>query len=150
MGQSLSNILIHGVFSTKNRAPWISCGIRPKLHAYLGGLLRNQGCCPLEIGGVEDHVHVLFILARTVTVADGISILKANSSRWLKSQGHDLEPFQWQSGYGAFSVDSSQVEVVRRYIREQESHHRQACFQEEYRSFLREHGIQFDEKYVWD
>ena len=69
MGQSLSNILIHGVFSTKNRTPWISYGIRPKLHAYLGGILRNQGCCPLEIGGVEDHVHVLFILARTVTVA---------------------------------------------------------------------------------
>ena len=113
-------------------------------------IIRKLGCWPIEIGGVEDHVHVLFGLARTISAAEMVSTLKANSSKWMKSQGEDGKEFQWQAGYAVFSVDPFNVDVLCNYIRNQEEHHRIKSFQDEYREILGAHGIPFEEKYVWD
>jgi len=150
MPQSLSRVLVHLVFGTKDRVPWILREIRSELHAYLGGIIRNHGCWPMEIGGVEDHVHVLLGLARTMSAAEIVSILKANSSKWIKGKRWDLRGFQWQAGYAVFSVDPFNTDALCHYIRNQEEHHRARSFQDEYREFLKVHGIQFEEKYVWE
>ena len=150
MPQSLSRVLVHLVFGTKNRVPWILQETRSELHAYLGGIIRNHGCWPIEIGGVHDHVHVLLGLARTVSVAEIVASLKANSSKWIKGKRGDLNQFQWQAGYAAFSVDPLNLDALVNYIRNQKEHHRSKSFQDEYREFLKAHGIQFEEKYVWE
>lgn len=150
MPQSLSRVLLHCVFGTKGRVPWIDGKIRCELHAYLGGIIRNYGCWPIEIGGVEDHVHILLGLARTLSVAEVVSVLKANSSKWIKSKDQDLQEFQWQAGYAVFSVKPSDLDPLRKYIQNQEEHHRGKSFQDEYREFLFEHGISFQEKYLWE
>ena len=148
MPQSLSNILLHLVFSTKNRTPWLSPEIRNELYPYLGAVLRNNGCTPLQIGGVEDHVHILFVLPRTTTVAQVVEKAKTSSSKWAKGKG--VPAFAWQSGYGAFSVGPSEKETIIKYIQGQEEHHRRQDFQDELRGMLEEAGVMFDERYVWD
>ena len=151
MPQSLARIVLHVVFSTKHRTPFLAdASLRLRLHAYMAGVLQNSGCEPIFINGVEDHVHVLCNLSRTVTVAKMVEELKTGSSKWMKQQGPACSDFHWQGGYSAFSVSQSNVEAVRGYIAGQEEHHRKMSFQDELRTLCQKHGIQIDEKYVWD
>lgn len=138
----------HLVFSTKNREPWLTKGVSDELHPYLGGCLRSLNAFPTEVGGVEDHVHVLFGLPATVALADLVMDLKRHSSLWLKKE-QSLESFAWQEGYGAFTVSASAVERVRSYIRNQEEHHRTTTFQEEYLLFLEKAGVEYKPEYLW-
>jgi REP element-mobilizing transposase RayT len=150
MPQSLSYLLVHIVFSTKDRAPLLDASVRPGLHAYLATVARNSDCECFRVGGVEDHVHLAVRLSRTLTMANLIEELKTSSSKWLKTQSPALAHFAWQRGYGAFSVGPSDLEALRQYINTQEEHHRKVTFQEEYRAFLTKYGVAFDERYMWD
>jgi REP element-mobilizing transposase RayT len=150
MPQSLSFLLVHVVFSTKDREPLIHADVRPSVHAYLATVARNAGCDCYRVGAVEDHVHLAIRLARTITVADLVSDLKSGSSKWLKTQSDDLAGFAWQRGYGAFSVGPSDLNSLCEYIDNQESHHATRTFQDEFRAFLAKYQIEYDERYVWD
>ncbi len=151
MAQSLAKILLHMVFSTKERRPFLKDPmLREGLHRYLGGILTNLDCQPLIVGGVEDHVHLLFTQSRTATAAEVVKELKRGSSVWLKAKGPEWDDFAWQGGYGVFSIGQSQVDDVCAYIAGQEEHHRKISFQEELRRFLQRYEIAFDERYVWD
>lgn len=150
MSQSLSSVILHIIFSTKNREPWIDAALRPRLHAYLATVGRDNGSEVYRVGGTADHVHLVATLSRTVTQAKLLEEIKKHSSRWVKEVDPQYGQFAWQRGYGTFSVSRSQLDSVIRYIDGQEEHHRNVTFQEEYRSFLTKHGIEFDEHYVWD
>lgn len=151
MPQSLAKILVHTVFSTKDRRPFLrDPALRAELHRYLGGVLTNLDCQPVIVGGVEDHVHLLCALSRTCDAAAMVKEVKRGSSLWLKTKGPDLDTFAWQSGYGIFSIGFSQIAAVRRYIGGQEEHHRKVSFQDEFRALLKRYEIEFDERYVWD
>ncbi|MFO0959409.1 MAG: IS200/IS605 family transposase [Isosphaeraceae bacterium] len=150
MPQSLDCCYIHVIFSTKDRQPLIGPAMQSRLHDYIGGILRADGCPLLAVGGMPDHVHLLVSLGRNMAIADLLRIVKANSSRWIHREFPALSGFAWQSGYGAFSVSASNRGRVEEYIHGQAEHHRMVTFQDEYRAFLRRHGIAFDERYVWD
>ena len=150
MPQSLSCILIHLVFSTKNREAVLTRAVQSELHPYLGGVLGKIDCPSVQIGGTEDHVHILFSICRTRTIASIVETVKTSSSKWIKRKGRGFEGFHWQSGYAAFSVSSSEAATVIDYIRNQADHHQKMTFQDEYRKFLNRHKILFDEKYAWD
>jgi REP element-mobilizing transposase RayT len=150
MPQSLARLHIHLIFSTKNRATLITETVRGSLHAYLATVLQNLGCVPVLINSVEDHVHFLFDLARTVSISQVVEDLKKSSSKWIKTQGQPFAEFAWQSGYGAFAVSESHVAAVREYIAYQREHHHRKSFQEEFRQFLERHGVAYDDRYVWD
>ena len=150
MPQSLSSILIHLVFSTKNREPFITEAIESELHPYLAKIFHELKSPSLAINGTSDHIHILFSLARTSVIADVVQEVKTESSKWIKTKGAEFQNFQWQRGYGAFSVGQSQVAEVKRYLARQKFHHRRITFQEEYRKFLKSYGIEYDERYVWD
>ena len=149
MPQSLANIHIHLIFSTKNRHPCLNAEWRPDLWGYLAGALNGQGCHAVKIGGVDDHVHILFDLGRTVALSDVAGQIKTESSKWIKRE-RGAPDFAWQAGYGAFSVSASNVDAVVDYIARQEEHHAKTTFQEEFRAFLTRHGVSWDERYVWD
>ncbi len=151
MPQSLSAVSVHLIFSTKNRAAWLSDpGLRAEVHAYLGGISKELECPPVITGGVEDHVHVVARLGRTITQADWVKELKRVSSLWIKTRAGDLQDFKWQAGYGVFSVSSSKLDAVRDYVIRQEEHHRKVSFRDEFRSFLRRYEVEWDERYVWE
>ena len=150
MPQSLSNLLVHVVFSTKNREPWITGPLAAEIHPYLIGVLNQIGCQSLQVGGMADHVHLFFRLARTQSMAVVVETLKTSSSKWAKTKGPEFLGFRWQSGYGAFSVSQSDADAVVAYIKGQAEHHRKMTFQEEYRRFLDRYQIAYDERYVWD
>ena len=151
MPQSLARVVLHVVFSTKNREPFLKDDdVRNRLHAYMAGVLQRIGCEPILIGGVEDHVHVLCNLSRTVTIAQLVEEAKKSPSKWVKEQGPQYREFFWQTGYGSFSVSQSNVEQVRAYVAAQEEHHRKATFQDELRALCRRHGVEMDERHVWD
>ena len=150
MPQSLARLHIHLVFSTKNREPLLNDAVRDALHAYMATVLQNLGCAPVLINSVEDHAHLLFDLARTVSISQVVEDVKKSSSKWIKTRSREFVGFAWQSGYGAFAVSESNVEAVRAYIANQREHHRTKTFQEEYRAFLERHNVAFDERYVWD
>ena len=150
MPQSLSFLLIHVVFSTKDRAPVLNPSVRSALHAYLATVARNAGCECYRAGGVADHVHLALRVSRTITTAKLVEELKTSSSKWLKTQSPALAAFAWQRGYGAFSVGPSDLDALRHYIDTQEEHHRMRTFQAEYRAFLTKYGFEYDERYVWD
>ena len=150
MPQSLSRILIHLVFSTKNRERVLTPVIQTELHPYLAGMLDNLQCPSLRVGGVQDHVHLFFGLSRTRTIAEVVETVKTSSSKWIKTKGAAFADFHWQSGYGAFSVSQSDAETVAAYIRNQAQHHQKMTFQEEYRRLLERYQVAFDEQYVWD
>jgi REP element-mobilizing transposase RayT len=150
MPQSLSHVIIHIVFSTKFRTPWLVKPVRERAHAYIAAIVRDMGCDCYRAGGVADHVHLAVRLSRTITIAQLVEELKTGSSKWMKTQGDDLKEFTWQRGYSAFSVYYREVDRLLAYIDGQEEHHRQRSFQDEYRDLLVEHGIDFDERYVWD
>jgi REP element-mobilizing transposase RayT len=151
MPQSLAKILVHAVFSTKDRRPFLRDGaLRAEAHSYVGGILSQLDCQPVIVGGVEDHVHFLCAISRTLTIADMIKEVKRGSSAWIKTKRPDLEGFAWQNGYGAFSIGYSQIVAVRDYIANQAEHHRTISFQDEFRTLLARYEIEFDERYVWD
>ncbi len=150
MPQSLSLVVVHVIFSTKNRQPLIDLKLRPKLHAYLATVARNADCECYRVGGVADHVHLAIRLSRKLTIADMIETLKTSSSKWLKIQAHELGAFSWQRGYGCFSTGPTELKALCTYIDNQEKHHRTRTFQEEFRMFLKKYGVEYDEAYVWD
>ncbi len=150
MGQSLVKNYVHIVFSTKYRAPLIHPPYEESLHAYLGGVCKALGCPVLIVGGFTDHVHILCMLSSKIALMTLVQKVKANSSKWMKTQCKSLENFFWQDGYGAFSVNPSQVEVVIRYIKNQHEHHRKKDFKAEYRLILKKYKVAYDEAYVWE
>jgi len=151
MPQSLAKVLVHTVFSTKDRRPLLrDAPLRDELHRYLGGILNHLQCQPIIVGGVEDHVHLLSTVSRTCALAEMVKELKRGSSLWIKELVPGMVDFSWQNGYGIFSIGYSQIEEVQRYISEQEQHHRKYSFQEEFRRLLTRYEIAFDERYVWD
>ena len=151
MAQSLAKILVHTVFSTRVRRPFLrDKPLRDELHHYLGGILVKLDCQPIIVGGVEDHIHFLCALSRTCEAAEMVKEAKRGSSLWLKSKRPELRDFAWQNGYGIFSIGFSQIDATRVYIGGQEEHHRKISFQDELRELLRRYQIEFDERYVWD
>ena len=150
MPQSLCKNFIHLIFSTKNHKPFLKEDIRSEVHTFLGGILRNWDSPSLIIGGVEDHVHIMFMLSKNHALKKIVEEVKTGSSKWIKTKDPNLADFHWQNGYGAFSVSQSNVEAVRTYIANQEEHHRRLSFQDEFREFLKRHEVEYDERYVWD
>ncbi len=151
MPQSLAQILVHTVFSTKERRPILrDADLREEMHRYLGGILNHLECAPIIVGGVEDHVHLLASLSRTCSVAEMVKELKRGSSLWIKGRDPRLCDFTWQAGYGVFSVGYSQIAQVKRYIAGQQEHHVKRSFQDEFRALLKRYQIAYDERYVWD
>jgi putative transposase len=146
MAHSFSRNHVHLVFSTKDRHNSIATEWQQRLWAYLAGICMNHEMIALAVGGTENHVHILFHLPPILALAKAVSLLKANSSKWMSEQGKD---FSWQEGYGAFSVSSSNLDQVVRYIQNQEAHHRKTSFEEEFRGLLQKHGVEYDANYVF-
>ena len=146
MSQSYAQNLVHLVFSTKGRGKFISSEVRRRLWPYIEGICRNIGVVVHAVGGVDDHIHLLIEIPPTISLAKAVGTIKANSSKWMREQGRR---FEWQRGYGAFSVSASNVPAVVRYIRGQENHHRKMNFEAEFVALLTKHGVEFDEKYVF-
>lgn len=149
MPQSLLQVPIHLVFSTKHRRPLIEPEIESELHRYIAGILREYHCPAILVGGASDHVHILHTMGRTISYADMIEEVKKGSSKWVKTKGPRFSDFYWQNGYGGFGVGDG-LEGVKTYIAGQRAHHKTVSFQDEYRAFLRRHNVEFDERYVWD
>ena len=152
MSQSLAKVIVHIVYSTKHRQTWLKDpGFRSELYAYNATVLKNDVDSPaILINGVEDHLHILCLLSRKFALMDLIKASKTETSKWIKKKGVAYADFQWQAGYGAFSVSESDVEQVKRYIAGQEEHHKRISFQDEFREICKRHGIEIDERYVWD
>ncbi len=151
MGQSLVQIYVHLIFSTEQRRPFLEdMAVRDQVHAYLAGICRNLDSPAIIVGGVEDHVHILLRLGKQASVSDVVREVKRDSSKWVKEQARELERFQWQNGYGAFSISPGHVDELRAYIANQEEHHRRESFQDEFRRMCAKYGVEIDERYVWD
>jgi putative transposase len=151
MPQSLSRIWVHIVFSTKDRAPFLrDDGLRDEMFRMLGYHANEAKCPTARVGGWHDHVHILCGLARTITVADLVEVLKTETSKWIKTREPRLSVFHWQNGYGAFSVSQSLVESVIEYLDLQADHHGRMSYQDEFRAICRRHGVDIDERFVWD
>lgn len=149
MGQSLVQNYLHIVFSTKYRKPLINESIEEELHSYLGGICNKLECQVIIVGGYTDHIHILCKLSKKIALMKLVEELKSHSSKWIKTKGENYQNFYWQDGYGAFSVNPSEVDVVIKYIANQKEHHRKKIFQDEYRAFLKKYAVEFDERYVW-
>ena len=150
MGHSYTNLLYHIVFSTKDRRVWLDEETSPRLYDYLGGAIRSEGGIAIIINGCNDHVHILAKLRQDKAVADVLRSMKANSSAWIHRTFSRSADFAWQGGYGAFTVSESQVEKVRQYIANQQTHHQRVSFREEFIALLSAHGIEYDERYLWE
>ena len=149
MSQSLSKLYVHLIFHVKNNAFLIRSEDEKDLYAYIGGTIKLSKSIPININGTEDHLHVLCIMSKNVSLADLLEDIKRNSSRWIKTRGNNYANFAWQGGYSGYSVSQSKVEVVSRYIDNQKEHHKHQTFMEEYIQFLNENGIDYDERYLW-
>ncbi len=150
MGQSLVKNYLHIIYSTKNRQPFIAPPIETELNSYLGGICNKNECQALKVGGYVDHVHILCMLSKKITLVNFIEHLKVHSSKWMKTKGEEFRNFYWQDGYGAFSVNPTQIGTVIKYIANQHEHHRKKTYQDEYRGFLKKYKVEYDERYVWD
>ena len=150
MAQSLAKNIVHLIFSTKNREPLVTAKIRPDLHSYIGGILRQWESPAIIMNSVPDHVHILFCLSKNHALKKVVEEIKKGSSKWMKTQGPEFAAFFWQAGYGAFSVSQSGMPDVTRYIENQEKHHHRVGFQAEFRLFLKRYEIEYDERYVWN
>ncbi len=151
MAHTYSSLLVHLVFSTKERRPWLDEPLRPKLFAYLGGIAAECGAKAVIVNGVADHVHLLVFVPANLALAELVRVLKANSSLWIHREFADTHrEFAWQSGYAAFSVSRSNQSAVERYISNQAAHHPRQDFAEEYLALLQKHGIAYDERFVLD
>jgi putative transposase len=149
MPQSLVKILVHIVFSTKERQPLITPEIEPRLYGYIRGIIENNNGRMLIAGGIADHIHLLVSIGR-IDVGELIGDIKRDSSAWIKKQGPEFARFYWQRGYGAFSIGQSQVRVVSGYIANQKEHHKKQSWEDEYRELCRRYDVEFDERYCWD
>jgi putative transposase len=150
MPQSYTCLHHHLIFSTKGRLPLLIVGIQARLWEYFGGILRSRGCVLLAAGGMPDHVHLLIGLNKEMAISDCLRIIKTNSSSWIHQTFPGVAGFAWQTGYGAFAVSYSQLEVAKQYIAQQEEHHRTLSFQDEFVAFLQRHNIEYNPKYLWD
>jgi REP element-mobilizing transposase RayT len=151
MPQSLSRIWLHIVFSTKDRKLFLrDDALREEMFRMLGHHCNEVNCPVARVGGWHDHVHILCGLARTVTVADLVETVKTETSKWVKKREPRLHAFHWQNGYGAFSVSQSLVDAVIEYIERQAEHHATMSYQDEFRALCAKHGVEIDERYVWD
>jgi putative transposase len=149
MGTTNTSLLVHVIFSTKNRKPFIPSDKKKPLYGYIGGIVRNLGNVLRAVGGMEDHIHLLLSLKADQSVAEIVRDIKANSSRWFRENYPRHGVFAWQSGYGAFSVSPSRAASVVSYIKRQEIHHRKMSFKEEFLDFLKKHGVAYNEQYLW-
>ena len=150
MPQSLAGLLVHIVFSTKNRERIIADDIRDEVHAYTGGIIGNLKGTLLHAGSVQDHVHLLAAHPRTCSPAELIEEIKTGTSKWIKTKGIQYKDFHWQGGYGIFSISPSHRPDLEKYLDHQAEHHRKESFQDEFRRLLKKYGIEFDERFVWD
>jgi putative transposase len=150
MPGTYSQLLLHIVFSTKHREPWITCDIADRLYPYIGGIIRAEKGALYDIGGVEDHVHLYLRWRMDESVSNLMRTVKARSSKWVHEMFPQLAPFAWQEGYAAFSVSKSQENAVKHYIATQREHHEKEDFKTELLRLLRAHGVEFDERYVCD
>jgi putative transposase len=149
MAHSYISALYHCVFSTKERRKTIKCDLQKRLWPYMGGIARENKMRALEIGGIEDHVHLLLSIPSTLSIANAMQLIKGGSSKWIHDSFEEHKTFEWQEGYGAFTVGISQVPDTKVYIANQREHHRTKTFQEEFIAFLEKHGIEYDPRYVW-
>jgi REP element-mobilizing transposase RayT len=150
MPQSLAKNYIHIIFSTKQRQPLIPIRFESEIHRYLSGTCERLECNPVIAGGCSDHVHILCLLSKKIPLVSLVGQLKAYSSKWIKTKDESLKNFYWQDGYGAFSVNPSEIDTVKTYIKDQHNHHQKKTFQDEYRIFLKKYNVEYDERYVWD
>lgn len=150
MSHTYTSILVHYVFSTKNRRRVITPEIQERLWPFMGGIAWDNGMAPIMVGGTADHVHILAALPPIISVSKGVRLIKGGSSKFVNQSFSIPERFQWQSGYGAFSVSISHRQDTISYIQNQEEHHRKTTFQDEFHAILKKHGIEFDERYIWD
>ena len=148
MANTFTQLYYHIVFSTKNREPWLIPSVQVRLWPYIGGIARSHGMVALEVGGVDDHIHVLLSARPTISVSQIVQVIKGGSSRWLHEEIPALRGFSWQDGYGAFTVSKEALQRLSAYIRQQATHHRHRTFSEEYLDLLKKHGIVFDPRYV--
>ncbi|MGD0180108.1 MAG: IS200/IS605 family transposase [Terriglobales bacterium] len=148
MSHTSGNILLHLIFSTQGRRPLIKPEFRPDLFAYLGGIVREIQGTALIVNGTADHVHMLVRIRPAQSAAQIVRVVKANSSKWVRRKWSS--DFAWQTGYGVFSVSESSVTAVKKYIAEQEEHHKKHSFQEEFLAFLKKNHVEYDERYIWD
>ena len=150
MAQSLSNVLLHIVFSTKHRRPWLDTTTEPELAAYIATICKTLDCSTHAIGAADDHIHIACSLSRTIAISKLVQEIKQDSSKWLKTKGAPYADFAWQNGYGAFSIGQSQLGNLRGYLANQREHHRRLTYQDEFRNICRRYGVDIDERYVWD
>ncbi len=150
MAQTLVQIFIHVVFSTKNRVEMIAPEIESELFAYIGGIATNNNSKLVAAGGTANHIHLLILLSKTIGLSELVGDIKRNSSRWIKTKGDSFKTFRWQDGFGAFSVGQTQVPMVKEYIANQKEKHGKQKFEDEMRMFYDKYGIEYDERYVWD
>jgi len=150
MANTYSQITIHSVFAVKQRANFITCDWRDELHKYISGIITANGAKSLAVGGWKDHVHIFFGMPVTTCIADFMSIVKANSSKWINEKRFVKGKFQWQPGYGAFSYSKSQRDTVINYIMKQEDHHKTKTFKEEYLKMLCDFEVEYEDKYLFE
>lgn len=150
MPQSIAYNYLHITFSTKYREPLIDEAIEEELFKYIGGICKNLECNPIKVGGYRDHIHILCVLSRKIALMKLLEEVKSHSSKWIKTKGDQYKNFYWQRGYGSFSVNPAQIDVVVRYIENQAEHHKKKTFEEEYVAFLKKYNAEYDERYLWD
>jgi REP element-mobilizing transposase RayT len=149
VAKTYTSLNYHFTFSTKNREPWISQSIEDRIWSYIGGVARKHKMTALQVGGIDDHIHTLVMAPPTLSPSQIAQYLKGDSSKWIHEEFPKLRGFEWQDGYGAFTVSKSQIAEVIKYIQNQRKHHRKKTFQEEYLELLQKHGIDYDERYLW-
>ena len=149
MANTYTSLHYHFTFSTKNREPWIVPTIEGRVWSYIGGIARKHKMTALRVGGVEDHIHALIFAPPTLAPSQIAQFLKGDSSKWIHEEFSKMRAFEWQDGYGAFTVSRSQIPEMIEYIKSQRAHHRKKTFQEEYLELLQKHGVDYDERYLW-
>jgi len=150
MANTYTSFHYHFTFSTKNREPWIVQKIEARIWAYIGGIARKHKMTAIQVGGIEDHIHALVLAPPTIAPSQVAQYLKGDSSKWIHEEFSKLRGFEWQDGYGAFSIGQSNLSSLKKYIASQKEHHRKRSFQEELVQFLDEYGIEYDERYLWN
>jgi putative transposase len=150
MAQTLVSLMLHVIFSTKNREPIITLEVEPELFAYMGGILKNHESRLLDAGGTADHVHLLISQSKNISLSSLMKDVKKDSSSWIKTKGREFRNFHWQDGYGRFSIGKSDIPELRKYIGTQKEHHKKRSFQEELIQFLDEYGMEYDLRYLWN
>lgn len=149
MPNTYTNIFFHVIFSVKERRPLLSPNLQYKLYPYVGGIAKKNKFQTISIGGTDNHIHILLSLRPDITISKAVQLIKGGSSKWIHNNFLDLKIFSWQEGYGAFTVSTSQIDNVKRYITNQEQHHKKIDFKQEYRELLKINNIDFDEEYLF-